>query len=385
MNITSSKPANAKPTPHPSTLFPEIQTCKTLRQLKQVHASFVKSGKIHDPLAAAEFLRFSAYHRHLHNARLLFHQMIHPNCFSYNTIIRALSESDDHDDAEEALKIFVQMLHDEFVNPNGFTFPSLLKACASSARIEEGKQIHGLVVKMGFDGHDDFVLSNLLRTYVMCCAMEDASVLFKTRVKSRSKNVVFWNVMIDGYMRIGDFEAAKQLFDRMPHRSVVSWNGVIAGYAQNGLFKEALGVNFKVGVLELGKWVHLYADKNEIEIDEKLGSALIDMYSKCGSIDKAIQLFLKLPLRNVVAWNAIIGGLAMHGRAKDALDYFSKMGREGILPNDITYIGVLSACSHAGLVEEGQQFFDQMMRSGLEPRMEHYGCMVDLLGRAGLF
>ncbi|KAK7860083.1 pentatricopeptide repeat-containing protein [Quercus suber] len=138
------------------------------------------------------------------------------------------------------------------------------------------------------------------------------------------------------------------------------------------------------GALELGKWVHLYAEKNGIEIDDVLGSALVDMYSKCGSIEKALQVFERLPRKNAITWSTIIGGLAMHGRANDALDYFSRMERSGVTPSDVTYIGVLSACSHAGLVDEGRSFFSHMVKAvGFEPRIEHYGCMVDLLGRAG--
>jgi len=140
----------------------------------------------------------------------------------------------------------------------------------------------------------------------------------------------------------------------------------------------------RLGALELGKWVHLYVEKNGIEIDDVLGSALVDMYSKCGSVDKALQVFERLPKKNTITWSAIIGGLAMHGQANDAIDYFARMERAGVTPSDVTYIGVLSACSHAGLVDEGQSFFNHMVKEvSLEPRIEHYGCMVDLLGRAG--
>ncbi|KAE8675143.1 Pentatricopeptide repeat-containing protein [Hibiscus syriacus] len=141
----------------------------------------------------------------------------------------------------------------------------------------------------------------------------------------------------------------------------------------------------RIGALELGKWVHLYAERNEIVIDDALGSALVDMYAKCGSIEKAIQVFNKINKPNTITWSAIIGGLAIHGRAKEALDYFSRMKCEGVTPSDVVYIGILSACSHAGLVEEGRLFFNHIVNGvDFEPRLEHYGCMVDLLGRSGL-
>nr|DAD21798.1 TPA_asm: hypothetical protein HUJ06_023261 [Nelumbo nucifera] len=432
-SFSSSLPSSS------SSIFLEIKTCKTLKDLKQLHALKIKTGRIRDSLVAAEILQFCALsdYRDLEYARSVFYQMEEPNCFSWNTIIRVFSNSND---PLQAILIFNDMLHDELVEPNRFTFPSVLKACAQIARLEEGKQVHGQVVKRGLDS-DEFVLSNLVRMYVLCGIMKDAHQLFSktieygealedsttnhkllrvnelsvgmdnshkkvTSKRRRDGNIVLWNVMIDGYIRLGDFEAARQLFDEMPQRSVVSWNGMIAGYAQNGFFKEAIGIfremqmvdvrpNYvtlvsvlpaisRLGALELGKWVHVYAEKNRIEVDDVLGSALVDMYSKCGSIEKALQVFERFPKRNVVTWNAIIGGLAMHGRAMDALDHFSKMEQSGVTPSDVTYIGVLSACSHAGLVDEGKSYFRQMVRVGLRPRIEHYGCMVDLLGRAGL-
>ncbi|KAF6171008.1 hypothetical protein GIB67_028569 [Kingdonia uniflora] len=381
-----------------------------MKALMQLHATNIKTARIQDPFAAAQILRFCALEQHgdLEYARLVFDHMEHPNCFSYNTIIRGLCESER--DFLEALVVFVRMVNDEFVQPNRFTFPSVLKACARMGGLEEGKQLHCQIVKCGSGlDSDHFVVSNLIRLYSICGVMSDAQRLFDTSVSKvkNDGNVVLWNVLVDGYLRIGDFDAARTLFDRMPHRSIVSWNGMIAGYARNGLFKEALGIfrdmqicnvcpNYvtlvsvlpaisRLGALELGKWVHVYAEKNEIEVDDVLGSAFVDMYSKCGSIDKALQVFESLPRRNPITWSAIIGGLAIHGRAKDAIDYFSKMKQARVIPTDVCYIGVLNACSHGGLVDEGRSYFDDMVRVvRLKPRIEHYGCMVDLLGRAGL-
>lgn len=348
--------------------------------------------------------------------------MSEPNCFSWNTVIRALTESAENDETNEpleALLLFTEMLTDGTVLPNRFTFPSVFKACARTGKLLEGEQVHGLAVKFGFE-KDEFVASNLVRMYVMCGAMEKAQFLLnkmmvefendgklvndKRRIEG---NIVLWNVMIDGYIRIGDLTAARELFDKMSQRSVISWNVMISGYAQNGYFMEAietfrlmqmgkvrpnyvtlvsvLSAISRIGALELGKWVHLYAERNDIVIDDVLGSALIDMYAKCGSIEKAVQVFNRISKPNTITWSAIIGGLAIHGRAKDALDYFSRMEREGVTPSGVVYIGILTACSHAGLVEEGRLFFNHIVNEvDFEHRLEHYGCMVDLLGRAGL-
>ncbi|KAK2978884.1 hypothetical protein RJ640_030933 [Escallonia rubra] len=175
---------------------------------EQVHAKFIKTGRIRDPLSAAELLRFfGLYHRNLRYACHIFDQMDPPNCRSWNTIIRALSESDDQndDDPFQALVLFRLMLVDELVEPNRFTFPSVLKACAQTGRVEEGKQVHGMVVKIGLED-DEFVLSNLVRMYVMCGAMEYAHVLFNSNKvnverKTQMGGTVLWNVMVDGFVR----------------------------------------------------------------------------------------------------------------------------------------------------------------------------------------
>ncbi|KAF9602214.1 hypothetical protein IFM89_025836 [Coptis chinensis] len=304
--------------------------------------------------------------------------MDNPNCFSWNTIIRAYSESENQ--CLEAVVLFSEMVCSEFVEPNRFTYPSVLKACVEIRGIEEGKQVHGQIIKCGGELNcDEFVVSNLVRVYSVCGVMDDARRLFGKCVV-RDGNVI-WNVLIDGYLRNGEFESARKLFDLMPERSVVSWNAMIAGYAQNGFFKEAVEI-FRE--MQLGNECPNYVTLvSVLPAISRFGQ--IDMYSKCGSIEKAVQVFQRLPQTNVITWNAIIGGLAMHGRAKDALDYFSKMEKSGVKPSDVSYISVLAACSHAGLVDLGKFYFDQMVRVvGLKPRIEHYGCLVDLFGRAGL-
>ncbi|XP_050367098.1 pentatricopeptide repeat-containing protein At5g48910 [Argentina anserina] len=413
MNSAIYNPTNPH---HPSSQFPQIKTCKTLKELQQVHAHFIKTRQIHDPLAAAEVLRSYALsnHRNIEHARALFNQMKTPNCFSWNTIFRALAESSVPEHPLEALLLFSRMVCDGLVAPNKFTFPSVLKACSRLGNAQVGKSIHGMVVKFGLEC-DEFVVSSLVRMYLMCGVMEDAHLLFSRSVggcgdsseKKQEGNVVLWNLIVDGHVRVGEFSAARELFDRMPQRSVVSWNAMISAYAQNGFFREAVDMfrdmqigdvlpNYvtlisvlpaiaRLGALDLGEWVHLFAGKHKIGIDDVLGSALVDMYSKCGSIEKALLVFEQLPKKNVITWNAAISGLAIHGRGKDALHYFLKMGRAGVVPSDVTYIGLLSACSHGGMVEQGRSLFNHMINvAGLEPRIEHYGCMVDLLGRAGL-
>ncbi|WOK95130.1 pentatricopeptide repeat-containing protein [Canna indica] len=253
------------------------------------------------------------------------------------------------------------------------------------------------------------------------------------------RNVVSWSVMVDGYARNGHLEIAQELFDNMPEKnhfawnslisgylrfgrvevarkifdstrtqwSVVTWTAMISGYVQNSQHKEALDLFLDMqvagvmpnkvtvvsvlpavtdlGALSKGRSIHAYLDKTGIEVDSKLGSALIDMYSNCGCIEDAVSVFMKIKQRELSAWNSIISGLAAHGRARYAIHLFHKMRDEyKIIPNDITFTAILSACRHAGLVEEGRRMFHLFTDYyKLKPNIRHYGCMVDLFARAG--
>lgn len=244
-----------------------------------------------------------------------------------------------------------------------------------------------------------------------CSKLGDLSLGRKVHAYIRdngvNSDVFVGNALIDMYLKCGDSVVARKIFDEMPVRNVVSWNSLISGLAHQREFKEALKMFRKMqrtglepddvtlvgvlnscanlGVLELGKWVHSYIDKNQIEADGYIGNALVDMYAKCGSIQEAYRVFQGMKHKDVYSCTAIIVGLATHGEAKRALEVFSEMPKMGIKPDEVTFIGVLAACSHAGFVVEGQKFFTDMERVySLRPQTEHYGCMVDLFGRAGL-
>ncbi|CAI0431933.1 unnamed protein product [Linum tenue] len=219
-------------------------------------------------------------------------------------------------------------------------------------------------------------------------------------------DVFVGSALVDMYMKCGHSDDARQVFDEMPTRNVVSWSCLVAGYVQLGRCKEALLIfqdmltdnlrpNSKtltsvltacaqLGALDQGKWVHAYIDRNLIELNSILGTALIDMYVKCGCINEACFVFDKLPSKGLYTWTAMINGLAMNGDALGSLSFFSRMMCSGVQPNKVTFLGALSACSHGGLVEEGRKLFDEMRdKYHLDPDVDHYGCMVDLLGRAG--
>ncbi|KAL5733600.1 hypothetical protein ACOSQ2_033292 [Xanthoceras sorbifolium] len=219
-------------------------------------------------------------------------------------------------------------------------------------------------------------------------------------------DVYVGSVLIDMYSKFGFCDDARKIFNEMPSRNVVSWTTLIAGYVQCNRFKDALHV-FKdmltghvkpnqstltsvltacaqVGAFDQGMWIHGYIDRLKLDMNLILGTALIDMYSKCGCIEEALMVFEQLPKKDVYPWTAMINGLAMHGDVLSCLNFFSSMLRSGVQPNEVTFIGVLSACAHGGLVDEGCKLFKSMRDDHkLEPNVDHYGCMVDLLGRAG--
>jgi pentatricopeptide repeat protein len=208
-------------------------------------------------------------------------------------------------------------------------------------------------------------------------------------------------------MRTENYRVAKMVFNKMPARDVVTWNTMIGGYVRKARFEEALRLfrfmnksnvepdkyTFasvingcaKLGALKHAQWVHELLIEKRIELNFILSSALIDMYSKCGKIQTAKEIFDGVQRNNVCIWNAMISGLAVHGLALDAIKVFTKMEVENVLPDAITFLGILTACSHCGLVKEGRKYFDLMRsRYSVQPHIEHYGAMVDLLGRAGL-
>ncbi|KAF3439991.1 hypothetical protein FNV43_RR18524 [Rhamnella rubrinervis] len=236
--------------------------------------------------------------------------------------------------------------------------------------------------------------------------LKSALELFRTMPE---RDLVSWNTIIDGCVKHGKLEDARSLFNTMPKgtRDVVACNAMIGGYVQNGNCTEALEIFEHMlksditpdsatmlivlsavaqsGRLENGVAMHCYLEENGFPLVGKLGVALIDMYAKCGNIENAKMVFENIEERNVDHWNAMIGGLAIHGLGELAFDLLMEMERHSVETDDITFIGLLTACGHAGLVKEGIMCFELMRRvHKVEPKMQHYGCMVDVLGRAGL-
>ncbi|KAK9291963.1 hypothetical protein L1049_019915 [Liquidambar formosana] len=224
--------------------------------------------------------------------------------------------------------------------------------------------------------------------------------------RMRERNIVSWNAMIMGYAKASDLAAAQKLFDAMPKRDVISWTSMITGYSQANrfsdavrLFREMMMAKVKpdeitaasvlsacahLGMLDVGKAVHDYICSHGVKADVYVGNALIDMYCKCGFVEKALEVFHEMQEKDAVSWTSVISGLAVNGFADSSLELFSQMLSEGIRPTHGSFIGILLACSHAGLVDKGLEYFESMERDhGLKPELKHYGCIVDLLSRSG--
>uniref|UniRef100_A0A5K1CIW7 DYW domain-containing protein n=2 Tax=Nymphaea colorata TaxID=210225 RepID=A0A5K1CIW7_9MAGN len=251
---------------------------------------------------------------------------------------------------------------------------------------------------------DIVVMNVMIGGYVKLGDVDAANEMFS---KVATKDLLMCNTMMGGYVKNWDVGAAYRLFVEMTERDMVSWNTMIGGFIQTGRFKEAtelfhrmqtenlrpndvtivgmLRACSQVGALDMGKWLHAYVDRNRYLVNVVVGTSLVDMYCKCGVLECAEQIFDQLHDKDVTAWNAMITGFAMHGKSVKALELFRQMQHERIQPNEVTFVGVLCACTHGGLVDEGKQYFHSMVSEfGLTPQLEHYGCMVDLLGRAGL-
>lgn len=300
-------------------------------------------------------------------ARLIFDRMKQRTVVSWNSMIHGYVQSGD---PEEAMAIFQKML-DEGVEPTNVTVMEALHACADLGDLERGKFVHKLVDELKL-GYDVSVKNSLISMYSKCKRVDLAAKVFEGL---QGKTIVSWNAMILGYAQNGRVNEALNHFCEMQSQNIkpdsFTLVSVIPALAELSVTRQA-------------KWMHGLVIRNCLDKNVFVMTALVDMYAKCGAIRTARKLFDTMEERHVTTWNAMIDGYGTHGLGKDAVELFNDMQKGTIKPNDITFLCVISACSHSGLVQEGLRFFSSMKEDyGLEPAMDHYGAMVDLLGRAG--
>ncbi|KAH8483653.1 hypothetical protein H0E87_028169 [Populus deltoides] len=357
-----------------STLISMAEACNSMSRLKQIHAHSLLTGLHDHSIILAKMLRFAAVSTSgdLAYAQRLFDQLPHPNTFFYNTLIRGYAKSS----IPSYSLHLVNQMRQNGVDPDEFTFNFLIKA-RSRVRVNinrnlplvvECDEIHGAVIKLGFSSHL-FVRNALIHL-------------------------------------AGELERARWVFDQMPERVVVSWTTMVSAYSQAKYSREALelyvtmldkGVRpdevtlvsvisacTNLGDLQMGYSVHSYIDENEFRWMVSLCNALIDMYAKCGCMDRAWQVFNSMSRKSLVTWNSMISACANNRNPEDAFGLFSRMFNYGVAPDGVTFLAVLTASAHVGLVDEGYRLFESMQRDhGIEARIEHYGCMVNMLGQAG--
>lgn len=350
--------------PSKATLSSVLRSCaahSATRLGESFHSCIVKVGFDSDVILQTGLLDFYAKAGDLPSARKVFDGMHQRDVVANNAMISALSKNGCVD---EACKLF-----DAMPQRNSASWNLMITCYCKSGNIDYARRM--------FDLNPD-------------------------------KDTISWNAMIDGYFKLENPAAAHELFIQMgPARNYVSWNTMISGYVRCEEFGKAIftfqqmqAANVRptevtmvsllsaiahLGALDMGKWVHNYIRRKQLKVDPVLGNALIDMYCKCGNVEAALEVFDQLDTRNIFCWNSMIVGLGMNGYGEKAINFFTMMEADGVKPDGVTFIGLLSGCTHLGLISKGRNYFNQMIDTyGVEPGIEHYGCIVDLLGRAGL-
>lgn len=334
-----------------------------------IHLYVIKQGLEFDLLVSNALINMYAKFGCVANALRVFNQMVVMDLVSWNSIIATYEQ---HDDPKTALGFFRKM-QQSGVQPDLLTLLSLASIIAQLADCPKSRSVHGFILRRGW-------------------LME---------------NVAIGNAVVDMYAKLGAINSARNVFERLPTKDVISWNTLITGYAQNGLASEAIEVYntmeeceeiipnqgtwvsvlpaySHLGSLRQGMKIHGRVIKNNLHMDVYVATCLIDLYGKCGRLDGAMSLFYQVPRENSVPWNAIISCHGLHGHGEKALELFREMLEKAVKPDHVTFVSLLSACSHSGLVDVGKHYFHVMQEEyGIKPTYKHYGCMVDLLGRAG--
>ncbi|KAG8388682.1 hypothetical protein BUALT_Bualt02G0150700 [Buddleja alternifolia] len=410
-----------------------VNHTKALRTLQQFHARATKTGLDSDPLVAGKLILHCAVHLSgaLEYAGRLLHHTPNPDPFMYNTLIRGFSDTDS---PQNSISTFTLMLKNLDSPIDSFSLAFTLKSSANMRCLRTGIQLHCQALRRGLNTHL-FVGTTLISMYAECGCVEFANKVFD---EIPDRNVVTWNalvtaffrcgdvkgaervfnlmpaknwtsynLMLAGYTKLGEFELARRVFEEMPMRDEVSWSTMIGGFADHGCFDEAFGyfrelqrlgmrpnevsltgvlsACAQAGALEFAKILHGFIEKVGLVWITPVNNALTDTYSKCGSVDMAHLVFQRMPgEKSIVSWTSMIVGLAIQGYGEESISLFHEMEESGINPDGIAFVAILYACSHAGLVEKGCGIFDKMTKIyGIKPEIEHYGCMVDLYGRAG--
>ncbi|XP_006664625.1 pentatricopeptide repeat-containing protein At4g13650 [Oryza brachyantha] len=347
-----------------------LRTCSCTGEIdlgQQIHSLSVKTGFESDMYVSGVLIDMYSKYGWLERARCVLDMLKEKDVVSWTSMIAGYVQ---HEYCKEAVAAFKEM--QKFgIWPDNIGLASAISGCAGIKAMKQASQIHARVYVSGY-----------------------------------SADVSIWNALVNFYARCGRSKEAFSLFKEIEHKDEITWNGLVSGFAQSGLHEEALKVFMRMDQSDVkfnvftfvsalsasanlanikqGKQIHARVIKTVHTFETEVANALISLYGKCGSIEDAKMEFSEMPERNEVSWNTIITSCSQHGRGLEALELFDQMKKEDIKPNDVTFIGVLAACSHVGLVEEGLSYFKSMSHEhGIRARPDHYACVVDILGRAG--
>ncbi|KAJ4958197.1 hypothetical protein NE237_025308 [Protea cynaroides] len=405
--------------PNDFTFTSLLKCCCCLREVEQIHGLVLKFGTESDVVVGSALVDRYGKCGNMGSVRKVLDAMAGKDGFVWSSVISGYARNDC---GEEAVVLFRDMCR-QGLKPDQHALSSALKACLEIREIGTGMQIHTQMIKNGYEGSTACI--KLYRELRQTAKPDEATVIAVLKscrsqtdltlglqihadiVKfNLSCETLVGNGVINMYSKCKVVDDARKAFDTMVYKDEGTWNSIIGSYVQNGVALEALKLckemltvgiflsrfslplcitaSSALAVLDLGKQFHSSVIKFGFDRDFYVGSSVIDMYAKCGNIEDSIKVFHELRHLNVVIFNALISGFAQHGRALEAMEAFKDMEKMNIIPNKITFLAVLSACSHVGFVEESMLIFNLMCQSyGIEPEQEHYSCLIDTFGRAG--
>lgn len=379
-----------------------LSACASIHDLEwgtHLHARIIRMEPILDVFAGSGLIDMYVKCGHLHFARQVFNTMTERNAVSWTSLISGIVQSGLED---EALLLFNQMRKAP-ISLDEFILATVLGVCSGQKHVLVGEQLHGYTIKAGMTSSTP-VGNSLVTMYTKCENTHSANQAFKLMPV---KDIISWTAMITTFSQIGNVEKAREYFDKMPERNVITWNSMLATYFQNGFWEEGLKLYIPMrrlevkpdwvtlvtsisacsdlAVLKLGVQVIAQAEKLGFISNVSVKNSIITLYSRCGRIEEAKRVFDSISDKNLITWNAIMAGYAQNGEGRKVIDVFENMLKTDCEPDHISFVSVLSGCNHSGLVKEGKHYFTSMTEEfGIYPTCEHFACMVDLLGRAGL-
>lgn len=349
-----------------------LERCWTMKHVKEMQSHILVSGFGKKPLVVGKIIESCAVSGHgdMNYAVRVFEWIDKPDAFMWNTLMRGFGKTSQ---PEKAINLYKRMQRKGGATPDTFTFSFILKIIVGLGSLTLGNQLHCTILKLGLETHTH-VCNSLMHMYGMVKDIQTAQHLFD---EIPDPDLVAWNSIIHSHVHCRNYKEALHLFTRMLQSGIQPDNATLV------VTLSACGA---IVALDVGRQIHSLIRHTKLGESMPLSNSLIDMYAKCGAVEEAYRIFSNMKRKNVISWNIMILGLASHGNGQEALALFTTMLQQNVeRPNDVTFLGVLSACSHGGLVDESRRYIDIMGRDyNIQPTIKHYGCMVDLLGRAGL-